>query len=79
MRASLSAEKNIVDLLLLKGAPANAVNSVGESAIIHAASSDCNDCLNSMFEKYNFIKFMETKALKEQLSDAFIIARNFKA
>lgn len=76
MRASLAANKNIVDLLLLKGAQANAINSVGESAIIHATSSDCNDCLNAMFEKYNFMKFMETKLLKEQLSDAFIIARN---
>lgn len=74
MRASLSAEKNIVELLLSKEARANEVNSVNESAIIQATSSDCNECLKLMFEKYNFIKLMDTKVLKNQLNEAFVIA-----
>lgn len=76
MRGALAGDKDIVDLLLVKGAQASSVNSSGESAIIHAAMSDCSDCLNLMFEKYNFIKLMDVKLLKEQLTEAFVIARN---
>ncbi len=76
MRGALAGDKDIVDLLLVKGAQASSVNSSGESAIIHAAMSDCSDCLNSMFEKYNFIKLMDVRLLKEQLTEAFVIARN---
>lgn len=76
MRASLAGDVNIVNLLLSKNAQANNLNSIGESALIHAASSDCSDCLDAMFEKFNFIKLMEIKLLKEQLTDAFVIARN---
>jgi hypothetical protein len=76
MRGALAGEKDIVDLLLAKDAQASSINSSGESAIIHAAMSDCSDCLISMFEKYNFIKLMDAKLLKEQLTEAFVIARN---
>jgi len=76
MRGALAGDKDIVDLLLVKGAQASSINSSGESAIIHAAMSDCSDCLNSMFEKYNFIKLMDVRLLKEQLTEAFVIARN---
>jgi len=76
MRGALAGDKDIVDLLLVKGAQASSVNSSGESVIIHAAMSDCSDCLNSMFEKYNFIKLMDVRLLKEQLTEAFVIARN---
>ncbi len=76
MRASLVANPKIVELLISRDAQASALNSVGESAIIHATTSDCNDCLNIMFEKYNFIRVMDIKLLKDQLTDSFIIARN---
>ncbi|MES2960824.1 MAG: ankyrin repeat domain-containing protein [Pseudomonadota bacterium] len=76
MRGALAGDKDIVDLLLIKGAQASSINSSGESAILHAAMSDCSDCLNSMFEKYNFIKLMDVRLLKEQLTEAFVIARN---
>ncbi len=76
MRAALAGNRNSIDLLLNKGAIASNMNSVGETAIIHATLSDCNDCLNSMFERFNFLKNMDVKLLKEQLSDAFVLARN---
>jgi ankyrin repeat protein len=76
MRGALAGEKDIVDLLLAKDAQASSINSSGESAIIHAATSDCSDCLSSMFEKYNFIRLMDSRLLKEQLTEAFVIARN---
>jgi hypothetical protein len=76
MRASLSGDVAIVNLLLSKDAKANTVNSIGESALIHATTSDCNDCLDVMFEKFNFIKLMDERLLKEQLTDAFVIAKN---
>lgn len=76
MRASLSGDAIIVNLLLSKDAKASAVNSIGESAMIHATMSDCNSCLDAMFEKFNFIKLMDIKLLKEQLTDAFVIAKN---
>lgn len=76
MRASLSGDVSIVNLLLSKDAKASTVNSIGESALIHATMSDCNDCLDAMFEKFNFIKLMDVRLLKEQLADAFVIAKN---
>lgn len=76
MRSSLAGSSEIVELLLLKNADAAALNSVNESAIIHAATSDCDQCLRAMFEKFNFIKNMEETVLKSQISDAFVIAKN---
>ncbi|MBU6139940.1 MAG: ankyrin repeat domain-containing protein [Proteobacteria bacterium] len=76
MRAALVGDKNSVDLLLTKGAKADAINSVGESALIHAAYSSCNECLISMFKNYDFSKFMDLDNLKAQLSDAFVAAKN---
>lgn len=76
MRASLGGHAEIVELLLSKNANASLLNIVNESAIIHAASSDCESCLNLMFEKFNFIKTMDTEILKAQLNNAFAIARN---
>ena len=76
MRAALAGKKDVVALLMTKDAQAAAVNSVGESAIFHAVSSDCNECLSSMFTKFNFINFMEIGLLKSQLTESFTIARN---
>ncbi len=76
MRAALAGKKDVVALLMTKDAQAAAVNSVGESAIFHATSSDCNECLSSMFTKFNFINFMEIGLLKSQLTESFTIARN---
>ncbi len=76
MRAALAGNKDSINLLLDKGAQGNYINSIGESAIIHAALSNCTDCLDVMFEKFNFAKLMDIQLLKEQLTNAFIIARN---
>ena len=76
MRAALAGKKDVVDLLMTKDTQAAAVNSIGESAIFHATSSDCNECLSSMFRKFNFIKFMDISLLKNQLTDSFTIAKN---
>ncbi len=76
MRAALAGKKDIIDLLITKNAQAAGVNSIGESAIFHATSSDCNECLRSMFRKFNFIKFMDVSLLKSQLTDSFTIAKN---
>ncbi len=76
MRAALAGKKDVVDLLMTKDTQAAAVNSIGESAIFHATSSDCNECLSSIFRKFNFIKFMDISLLKSQLTDSFTIAKN---
>lgn len=76
MRASLAGSYEIVGLLLSKNADASLVNSVNESAITGASSSDCGECLKQMFEKFNFIKMMDEDLLKNQINEAFVIARN---
>jgi hypothetical protein len=76
MRASLAGKGDIVDLLLDKGAKADMLNLVQESAIIHATSADCLSCLNSMFQKFNFIKNTDAELLKGQVLEAFVIAQN---
>ncbi len=76
MRASLVKGNELVDLLISKNADATQLNSIGESAIVHAASSDCSDCLDTMFNKFNFVKLMNFESLKQQLNDAYSVARN---
>ncbi len=76
MRAAFFQNDEIVDLLLSNGAAAQLLNSIGESAIVHATISDCDKCLDLLFSKFNFIKYMGIATLKEQLSEAFITARN---
>lgn len=76
MRAAMAGDRDIVTLLLQKGAEAQTLNSLKESTIIHSALSDCNDCLQSMFENFNFIKLMDNKLLQDQLNQAYVIARN---
>jgi len=76
MRASAANSAPIVDMLLDKNANAEIFNNSGDSAIILASLADCSDCINKIFTKSNLIKKMDTKLLKEQLVDSFIIARN---
>ncbi len=77
MRAAMAGDKNSVDLLLTtKDVQAAATNSMGESALIHAIYSNCNECLSSMFTKYDFVKLGDLNALRTQLSDAFVAAKN---
>lgn len=76
MRAAGSGNAKIVEALLAKGANVGALNSSHETALIHATLADCSDCLNYIFTKSDLIKSMDNKLLKEQLIDAFIIARN---
>ncbi|MBP7710152.1 MAG: ankyrin repeat domain-containing protein [Rickettsiales bacterium] len=76
MRASLAGDAEFVNLLLDKGADASAFNSANESAISHATSSDCAACLSAMFEKFNFIKAMDSDSLQQQINDSYVVARN---
>lgn len=76
MRASLANSPEIVRLLISKGAKASSINSIGESAIIHATTSGCSECLNDIFRESDLVKKMKVKSLKKQLSDSFIIAKN---
>ena len=76
MRASIANNSDLVEYLLLKGAKANLLNSQNESALVHSAISRCTQCINHIIEKGNLIKNMNTLILKNQVADAFLIARN---
>jgi hypothetical protein len=76
MRASLVANADIVEMLIAKNAKADAFNSIGETALIHATTSKCLQCLNIIIEKANLVKNTNLKTLKTQITDAFLLARN---
>jgi len=76
MRANINARDDIVLLLVTKGAQAGILNYMNESVIMHATLSNCEKCLNIMFEKINFLQNFSLKTLKEQITDSFIISRN---
>jgi ankyrin repeat protein len=76
MRASLVANPEIVEMLIKKGAKADDFNSLGETAIVHATSSRCVQCLNTIIENGNLLKTANLKTLKTQITDAFLVARN---
>ena len=76
MRASLSKSAEIVSLLLLKGAKIETLNNFKDSAIVHAAMSDCNECLDYMITKSDFVKIVDIKIVKSQISRSFAIARS---
>ena len=76
MRAARIGSSRLVSLFLDNGADASAFNSINESAIIHATTSDCADCLVLMFDKFNFIKMLNASSLNQQINDSYVIARN---
>lgn len=76
MRASIANNSDLVEYLLLKGAKANLLNSQNESALVHSAIAKCTQCINHIIEKGNLVKNMNTLILKNQVADAFLIARN---
>ena len=76
MRASLVGNADIVEMLIAKNAKADAFNSIGETALMHATTSRCLQCLNIIIEKGNLVKNVNLKTLKTQITDAFLLARN---
>ena len=76
MRASLVGNADIVEMLIAKNAKADAFNSIGETALMHATTSRCLQCLNIIIEKGNLVKNVNLKTLKTQIIDAFLLARN---
>ena len=76
MRANINAHDDVVLLLVTRGAQAGMLNYMNESVIMHATLSNCEKCLNIMFEKINFLQNFSLKTLKEQITDSFIISRN---
>ena len=76
MRASLAGKEDIVEILLKAGAKAQLLNSLNESALVHATSAKCLGCINKIIENGNLIKTMDTLVLKSQIADAFLVARS---
>ncbi len=76
MRAALAKNSDLVRMLLLRGADPKKMNSVGESVIINAASSECSSCLEQLFSGYDFINNINIDVLKKQLDEAMTIANN---
>jgi hypothetical protein len=76
MRASLAGKEDIVEILLKAGAKAQLLNSLNESALVHATSAKCLGCINMIIENGNLIKTMDTLVLKSQIADAFLVARS---
>ncbi len=76
MRAARVGSFELVNLFLDKGADAALLNSINESAIIHATTADCDKCLVAMFDKFNFIKFFDNNTLNQQISTSYSIAKN---
>jgi hypothetical protein len=76
MRASMANNAKVVSALLSSGADAGRLNFSGETAIIHSSLSDCTSCLNEIFRRSSLITSVDKSFLKEQLANAFIIAKN---
>lgn len=76
MRAANASNPKIVKLLIDNGADATAKNSVGESAIINSLNSRCDECLAIILQGQNLATKMDEKILRQQLSDAYVIAQN---
>lgn len=64
MRAAIVGNAAVVEFLLSKGAKAGLINTLNESALIHAVQSKCNDCLNLIIDKGNLINTMDILVLK---------------
>lgn len=75
MRASLMQNAEIVNLLLSKNASVTSLNKFKDSAVVHAAESECNECLDLIFTKSDFIKNADIKVVKDQLNKAFVISK----
>lgn len=75
MRAVLANEPKILDILASYGARLDFLNSYGDSTITLAAKSSCNECLETMFKKYDFALFMGYSNLKKQLDQAYEISK----
>lgn len=76
MRATMSGNPGLVEMLLNHGADAIKTNSIGETAIVNAATSGCNECLKTLFSKYNFMEHLDITSLKQQINKAIVIASN---
>lgn len=76
MRSALSRNPELIKILLNANADAAKVNSLGETAIIHATSSECLECLEQLFSRYDFVKNMNIETLKTQLKLAMDDAAN---
>jgi hypothetical protein len=75
MRAALKGNQDLVKLFMNNGANAMQKNSIGESAIIQAVNAKCAECLKAIFLSPTFLKDVDDRILKQQLSDAYKIAQ----
>ena len=76
MRASIGGFEEIVKLLLQYRANASVLSSNNKSVIYYSTFSSCANCLNNLFESYDFKTNMPKIVLNKQLSSSYQIARN---
>lgn len=76
MRASIIGSDKIVKLLLQYKANASLLSSVNKSVIYYSTYSSCSNCLNNLFDGYNFKENMAKSVLNEQLGNSYQIARS---
>lgn len=74
MRAAMAKSPELVKFLLNSGADASKANSFGETVIIHATASECNECLEQIFSRYNFLEHLDTGTLNNQINTAINMA-----
>ncbi|MCE3254751.1 MAG: ankyrin [Rickettsiaceae bacterium] len=76
MRSVLAKNPELVKVFLVRGADASKVNSVGETAIVQASSSECSECLQQLFSGYDFANKTSQQFLDNQLKLATDAAYN---
>lgn len=76
MRAALTGNQAVIDLLLAHGGNPSHLNLFDESAIMHATMVDCMPCLESMFSKFDFVRAINLQLLNDQINNSFLIAKN---
>lgn len=76
MRASISGSDEIIKLLLQHKANASLLSSVKKSVIYYSTYSSCSNCLNNLFDAYDFKENMKKSVLNEQLTNSYQVARN---
>lgn len=76
MRATLAGNPEMVKLLLKNGAQGDAKNSVKETIIFQAIMANCNACLSSILNDFDFPKYVPIQTLTKWLNHAYASADN---
>jgi hypothetical protein len=76
MRSALAGNDKAVALLLEKNADVTKVNSIHQSAVVHASIASCLKCLDDIFKKFDLNNQDNVNFLKTELTESFTISRN---